>query len=169
MNCQKSYEVLKLETGKIYKDGYASYGNEVSIHYFQSESGKVFDVKVKPGWSNQEAYMNITFSNGIISETDEKLILVSLLGIIDALKNNGLAIDEAEKILFSPYMINKLRNGKCNMKIIDILEKGCELEDIESLIPDRLLKVINELEKETLEIIKEYPRFNKTFWINKYI
>ena len=113
--------------------------------------------------------MNITFSNGIISETDEKLILVSLLGIIDALKNNGLAIDEAEKILFSPYMINKLRNGKCNMKIIDILEKGCELEDIESLIPDRLLKVINELEKETLEIIKEYPRFNKTFWINKYI
>ena len=55
------------------------------------------------------------------------------------------------------------------MKIIDILEKGCELEDIESLIPDRLLKVINELEKETLEIIKEYPRFNKTFWINKYI
>ena len=52
--------------------------------------------------------MDITFSNGIISETDEKLILVSLLGIIDALKNNGLAIDEAEKILFSPYMIKIL-------------------------------------------------------------
>jgi len=26
--------------------------NKVSIHYFQSQSGKVFDVKVKPGWSN---------------------------------------------------------------------------------------------------------------------
>lgn len=23
-----------------------------SLHYFQSESGKVFDVKVKSGWSN---------------------------------------------------------------------------------------------------------------------
>lgn len=113
--------------------------------------------------------MDIDFSNGIISETDEKLILVSLLGVIDALKNNSLAIDEAEKFLFSPYMINKLRNGKCNIKIINILEKGCELEDIASLIPDKLLKVINELEQETLEIIKEYPRFNKTFWINKYI
>lgn len=48
-------ELRKVESGtwkKIYKDGYDAYGNEVSIHYFQSESGKVFDVKVKPGWSN---------------------------------------------------------------------------------------------------------------------
>jgi filamentous hemagglutinin len=28
------------------------YGEEISIHYFQSESGKVFNVKVKSGWSN---------------------------------------------------------------------------------------------------------------------
>lgn len=48
-------ELRKVESGtwkKIYKDGYDAYGNEVSIHYFQSESGKVFDVKVKPDWSN---------------------------------------------------------------------------------------------------------------------
>ena len=37
---------------KVYKDGYDAYGNEISIHYFQSESGRVFDVKVKPYWSN---------------------------------------------------------------------------------------------------------------------
>ena len=36
----------------MYKDGYNKYGDEVSIHYFQSESGTVFDVKVKTGWSN---------------------------------------------------------------------------------------------------------------------
>ena len=58
-NTVKNNELLEklrgIEAGtwkKIYKDGYAAYGNEVSIHYFQSESGKVFDVKVKPGWSN---------------------------------------------------------------------------------------------------------------------
>jgi len=38
---------------KVYKDGYDGSGNKVSIHYFQSESGKVFDVAAKPGWSNQ--------------------------------------------------------------------------------------------------------------------
>ncbi|OEC32549.1 filamentous hemagglutinin [Pseudomonas cuatrocienegasensis] len=37
---------------KIYKDGYDANGNKVSIHYFQSKSGKVFDVKVKDNWSN---------------------------------------------------------------------------------------------------------------------
>ena len=38
---------------KVYKDGFDMYGNKVSIHYFQSPSGKVFNVKVKNGWSNK--------------------------------------------------------------------------------------------------------------------
>ena len=37
---------------KIYKDGYDSKGNPVSVHYFQSQSGKVFNVKTKQGHSN---------------------------------------------------------------------------------------------------------------------
>jgi hypothetical protein len=37
---------------KVYKDGYSA-GEEVSIHYFESKSGKVFNLKVKQGWSNQ--------------------------------------------------------------------------------------------------------------------
>ncbi|EOG7189482.1 hypothetical protein ACLH9T_004767 [Salmonella enterica] len=50
-------ELRMVESGKwskVYKDGYDASGNRVSIHYFQSQSGKVFDVKVKPGWSNQK-------------------------------------------------------------------------------------------------------------------
>lgn len=48
-------DLRKVESGKwtkIYKDGYDAVGNKVSIHYFQSESGKVFNVKSKPNWSN---------------------------------------------------------------------------------------------------------------------
>lgn len=48
-------ELRKVEGGswkKVYKDGYDAFGNEVSVHYFQSQSGKVFNVKVKAGWSN---------------------------------------------------------------------------------------------------------------------
>ena len=58
-NTIKNKELLdklrEIESGKwtkVYKDGYDSSGNKISIHYFQSESGKVFNVKVKPGWSN---------------------------------------------------------------------------------------------------------------------
>ncbi|EPI03157.1 hypothetical protein D920_00311 [Enterococcus faecalis 13-SD-W-01] len=48
-------ELRKIESGewkKVYKDGYDSNGKEISIHFFQSKSGKVFDVKVVSGWSN---------------------------------------------------------------------------------------------------------------------
>jgi hypothetical protein len=48
-------ELRKVESGewsKVYKDGYSG-SEEISIHYFESRSGKVFDVKVKRGWSNQ--------------------------------------------------------------------------------------------------------------------
>ncbi|RKZ77589.1 MAG: hypothetical protein DRR19_27695 [Candidatus Parabeggiatoa sp. nov. 1] len=37
---------------KIYQDGFDVSGLPISIHYFQSASGKVFNVKVKQGWSN---------------------------------------------------------------------------------------------------------------------
>ncbi|SFT04974.1 DNRLRE domain-containing protein [Marininema halotolerans] len=59
MNTVKNKKALdklrKVESGKwhkVYKDGWD--GNKrVSIHYFQSASGKVFNVKTKNGWSNQ--------------------------------------------------------------------------------------------------------------------
>jgi filamentous hemagglutinin len=47
-------ELTSIEPGrwqKVYQDGYSS-GQLISLHYFESPSGKVFDVKVKVGWSN---------------------------------------------------------------------------------------------------------------------
>lgn len=46
-------ELRQIESGdwkKVYKDGYIK-GKKASIHYFQSKSGLVFDVKTKQGWS----------------------------------------------------------------------------------------------------------------------
>lgn len=36
---------------KVYKDGWVG-SEKVSLHYFESASGKVFNFKVKSGWSN---------------------------------------------------------------------------------------------------------------------
>ncbi|MGC6768950.1 hypothetical protein [Enterococcus sp. LJL51] len=56
MNDKQLLEQLrKVESGewkKVFKDGFDKFGNRISIHYFQSKSGKVFNVKVKTGWSN---------------------------------------------------------------------------------------------------------------------
>jgi len=48
-------ELRAVEPGKwskVYKDGYDSRGGRMSLHYFQSESGKVFNLKPKDYWSN---------------------------------------------------------------------------------------------------------------------
>ena len=55
-NSQLLNELRNIEPGdwqKVYNDGYDSAGNRASIHYFQGPSGKVFNVQVYPGWSNQ--------------------------------------------------------------------------------------------------------------------
>ncbi len=56
INNKPLLEMLRdIESGKwkkIYQDGFDTSGRLISIHYFQSPSGKVFDVKVKLGWSN---------------------------------------------------------------------------------------------------------------------
>ena len=54
-NQQLLEKLREIESGtwkKVYKDGYDTFGNKISIHYFQSESGKVFNVKIKKKWSN---------------------------------------------------------------------------------------------------------------------
>jgi len=53
-------ELRAIESGtwnKIYKDGVDANGKKISIHYFQSQSGQVFNVKVKNGWSNSSSKM----------------------------------------------------------------------------------------------------------------
>ena len=49
---EKLRQVEAGEWRKVYSDGVNGDGRSVSLHYFQSASGKVFDVKVKLGWSN---------------------------------------------------------------------------------------------------------------------
>jgi len=59
-NTELLEELRAIESGtwnKIYKDGVDANGKKFSIHYFQSQSGQVFNVKVKNGWSNSSSQM----------------------------------------------------------------------------------------------------------------
>ncbi len=59
-NTELLEELRAIEFGTwnmIYKDGVDANGNKISIHYFQSQSGQVFNVKVKNGWSNSSSQM----------------------------------------------------------------------------------------------------------------
>lgn len=95
---------------------------------------------------------------------DEKILLLNVIGCLEAVKNSGITIEEAEKFMFSPYMIKKLKAKECDEKIVELISKGCELEDIVSLIPQELNKVLEEIKQEALEIIKEYETVDEKFW-----
>ena len=60
INNEQLHNMLKkIDSGKwykVYKDGFDEYMNKISIHFFQSPSGKVFDVKVKNHWSNESSW-----------------------------------------------------------------------------------------------------------------
>ncbi len=99
------------------------------------------------------------------SETDEKMLLLAILGNLEAVQKGVITIDEAEKFIFSPYIARKLTIKGCNKQIIKLVKKGCELEDINSLIPEKINQVLDELKKETLNLIDNYKTFDSSFWI----
>lgn len=111
--------------------------------------------------------MIVKIKKNRLEKVDEKIILLAIVGNLEAVKNGGITIDEAEKFMFSPHMINKLRGKMCDEKIVELIMKGCELEDIASLIPEKLNDAINELEKESVNLMKKYDELNESFWIEE--
>lgn len=115
----------------------------------------------------KEIEMQNKYTSVPLRKVDEKMLLLSIIGVLEALKSDNLQIEEAEKFLFSPNMINRLKLQKCNNSIINLIERGCELEDIASLIPEKLEKNYNELMASAKVILNEYPRYTAVFWIDE--
>lgn len=101
----------------------------------------------------------------ISENVDEKMLLIAIIGNLDSIRNNGITIDEAEKFLFSPYMISELTKKGCDTNIIEIIKEGCELEDIASLIPEKLNDIIDEMKQKSLMLLKNYEEIKEAFWI----
>lgn len=99
-------------------------------------------------------------------ERIEKLFLFSILGVLDALKNKHTTIDESECFVFTPYTFLTLEKKGINPKIIDIIHEGCELEDVQSLCPQELEKVIEELRQRTLNLLETYEEDQKEIWVS---
>jgi hypothetical protein len=104
------------------------------------------------------------FSMNSLDETAEKVLLIEIIGILEALESNAISLNEAENICFSPYIQKKLKEKKCNPEILEIVERGCELEDIKSLIPESYYKNIADLKNLGLALVGKYPFIHSSFW-----
>ncbi len=96
---------------------------------------------------------------------NEKMLLICIIGALEAVWGGELSIIESEQFLFSPHMIQQLKKKKYNKSIISLVEEACELEDIASLIPEKLDRNIVRMKQKALEMLKEYDAFEKKHWI----
>ena len=92
----------------------------------------------------------------------EKAILLLILGITTGLKKQIITIDEGEKLIFSPYVIDLLSDYNLDPNILDLIHQGTELEDILSIIPETLNNKFEEIHVNTLSVLEQKKRFQLT-------
>ncbi|MDD3894010.1 MAG: DUF3969 family protein [Syntrophomonadaceae bacterium] len=84
----------------------------------------------------------------------ERFILIANIGLMTAIKEGVISIEEAENYLYSPYSVERIKHLDINMDVIRMVELGCELEDVESLIPDKLNNSIDEISNTSIELLR---------------
>lgn len=97
--------------------------------------------------------MDVVINNGKMGRKKE---IINVIGVLEAIQYNALSIEEAEAYIFSPKYAKYLKTQDCDQQVIELIEFGCELEDVESLLPEKLSVTIANLEKKALDLLKEY-------------
>ncbi|EOD7723751.1 DUF3969 family protein [Staphylococcus aureus] len=106
----------------------------------------------------------ITFEN---IQQLEKYTLMTMHGLFNQLKLDIISIDNAEHLLFTPYMMETLSSLGVKPDIIDLIHKGTELEDFAAFnlsIDDTVTVCLQRSE----ELLKQYKsvEFNDKILIN---
>lgn len=101
--------------------------------------------------------------NSLVMSTDTKtennrFALVLIIGTIVALREKAITLEEAEQFLFSPYTAIQLKNAKVPRKTIDLIWHGGELEDVLSIIPDKIDSSIDDILQNALKYLERLPR-----------
>lgn len=88
----------------------------------------------------------------------ERILAILELGLLTALENNLISIEESEGYLFNPYTMRVMKDNEINESIIDIIHRGCELEDIQSLLPDKLFENVVSLKIKCINVLRELDK-----------
>lgn len=99
----------------------------------------------------------------------ERLVLISAIGLLESLENGIVTIEDCENYLFNPYSVSVLEGKKLDTEVIEIIELGCELEDVQSLVPDKLQDEIKGLKEQAKERLKNIPLSKDPYDVKKWI
>ncbi len=104
-----------------------------------------------------------------------KLLMLLNIGIVESLKQDILTVDDVEKLLYSPDMMDLLKKNKYPKEVINTIHQGTELEDVLSLglNYEKALNSILELSVDILskqtELKGSHPRWMTQDLLDKYV
>lgn len=94
------------------------------------------------------------------TKTDEKLMLVLLLGALEALLQKRINPEEIQMII--PRLALE---KKVDPKVQYLLEEAWEFEDVNELCPEAMKKSILDMKKRTLELLSKYDAYPDEMWL----
>jgi Protein of unknown function (DUF3969) len=84
-----------------------------------------------------------------------QLVAVMSLGLCAAIEGGSVSIEEAERRLFNPQMLSRLGTMGVSEASIEIVHLRTELEDVWSLVPDRLGESLAEIRSRALKFLNQ--------------
>ena len=97
------------------------------------------------------------------SNTFSLLIAINILGIMNALKKGKLTTYAAHDFLLNPYMFEKIKENKCDKKVIHAFDLCLELDCVSRQYPEIYSKSILEIENILISFLSESNIPNEIF------
>ena len=87
----------------------------------------------------------------------ERLLAILQIGLCVALEQDILSIEDAERYVYSPYTLEKLEALGVSPQLQRLVQLGSELEDVASLLPEKLAESLAEIKQAALDILQDLP------------
>lgn len=85
--------------------------------------------------------------------SSNRLVAILCLGFAQAVRHGAITLDEAGHQLLWPWAHKVVQQAGCSPEVLDLLHSGSELEDIESLLPQKFAAALERFEGEALSIL----------------
>ncbi len=84
-----------------------------------------------------------------------QLVAVMSLGLCAAIAGGSVTIEEAERRLFNPKVLAQLTGLGVAESLLEIVHLGTELEDVQSLVPDKLAESLAQMQSKSLTFLNQ--------------
>lgn len=99
-----------------------------------------------------------------------KFVALHCVGLLTCACSNGF-ISSGVGYFFLPRTVNLLKKAEVDPEVIRLVSLGCELEDVESLVPHRLQNAMDSLRSGFLSYLSGFPtpslNFNEFFRVSE--